>query len=248
MTDRPIDLSGKYALVTGAARRVGKAIALALADAGMHLIIHHGNSDAAAAETADEVRARGVQAFVHKADLRQGEEVRRLFAEIASATHGLLHVVVNNAANFKRLDIMETTPADWEEVLSVNLTAPLLCSQTAAPLITASGGGSIINIIDLSAFAPWRAFGAHSVSKAALKSLTEVLALSLGPHIRVNAIAPGPVLRDEGNSPQQWEAIGARLPLRRTGNPADIGRAVAFLASQPFITGATLRVDGGESI
>lgn len=243
-----IDLRGKVALVTGSARRVGKAIALELAAQGMNLVIHHRNSDAEATATAEAVRALGVQAHVIKADLRHSESIARLFAE-TDAHYEQLDVLVNSASVFKTGDIAEISPEEWREVLDINLTAPLLCSQHAARLMrrNANGeGGTIINITDLSAFRPWKTYPHHSVSKAALVSLTQVLAVSLAPQIRVNAVAPGPVLRDEGNSPEKWEKIGQRLPLKRTGDPRDIGRAVAFLASQPFITGEILRVDGGE--
>ena len=137
----------------------------------------------------------------------------------------------------------------WCRVLHVNLTAPFLCSQHAARLMRTTGtGGAIINILDISALKPWKQYPAHSVSKAGLLALTEVLAQNLGPDIRVNAIAPGPILRDEGNSPEEWERIGKRLLVGHNGDPSDVAQAVVFLASQPFITGTTLRVDGGDDL
>jgi NAD(P)-dependent dehydrogenase (short-subunit alcohol dehydrogenase family) len=243
-----LTLKGKVALVTGSARRVGRAIALELAAHGMHQIVHHSSSPRDAEDAAAAIRALGVEAIVVQADLRQPESIRALFAT-AESHFGRLDVLVNSAASFKGTPILDVSLEEWREVLDLNLTAPFLCAQYAVPLMRTSGdGGSIINIIDLSAFRPWRAYPHHSISKAGLHMLTEVLAISLGPDIRVNAVAPGPVLRDEGNSPEQWARIGQRLPLQRTGDPRDVARAVAFLVTQPFITGATLRVDGGESV
>lgn len=244
MTSRTIELKGKTALVTGSARRVGREIGLELARQGMNLIIHHGSSDVEAASTSKEAQALGVQTLVIKADLGDPEQISAMFAQV-ERTMGRLDVLVNNASVFASGAILEVTLEEWQSTLAVNLTAPFLCSQHAARLM-GEQGGSIINILDVSAFRPWKTYSHHSVSKAGLKMLTEVLALSLGPRIRVNGVAPGPMLRDEGNSPEQWERIGQRLPLKRTGDPSDVARAVAFLATEPFITGAVIRVDGGE--
>ncbi len=241
-----IELKGKVALVTGSARRVGKAIALELARQGMHQVIHHSASDQEAEETANEVRALGVEAIVVKADQSQPADVRRLFETVRSR-FGRLDLLVNSASTFKTGNILDIPLDEWEQVLAVNLTGPFLCSQQAARLMRERGeGGAIINILDLSVFHPWKTYPQHSVSKAGLKMLTEVLALSLGPDIRVNAIAPGPVLRDAANTPERWLEIGRRLPIGHTGDPEDVAQAVVFLATQPFITGTILRVDGGE--
>jgi NAD(P)-dependent dehydrogenase (short-subunit alcohol dehydrogenase family) len=234
------------ALVTGSARRVGKAIALELARQGMSQVVHHGSSDHDAEETASAAHALGVDTIIVKADLRQPADVQRLFETIRQR-FGRLDLLVNSASNFKPGSILEVTLEAWQEVLDMNLTAPFLCCQQAARLMRETGaGGSIVNIVDLSGLRPWKTHPQHSVAKAGLMALTEVLALSLGPDIRVNAIAPGPVLRDEGNSPEQWERIGQSIPLGHTGDPLDVAQAVVFLASQPFITGALLRVDGGK--
>jgi NAD(P)-dependent dehydrogenase (short-subunit alcohol dehydrogenase family) len=245
--DKPITLAGKVALVTGAARRVGQAIALELAANGMNLIIHHGSSPSDAQSTADAAQQLGARVLICQADLRQPAEISQMFAQ-AEAYFGWLDLLVNNAASFKHNALLHLPLSEWQEVLDTNLTAPFLCSQLAAQQMLRQdpAGGAIVNIIDTSALTPWPAFPHHSVAKAGLKMLTEVSALSFGPHIRVNAIAPGPVLRDAGNSPEKWAEIGATMPLKRTGHPADVARAVVFLATQPFITGTTLRVDGGD--
>ncbi len=241
-----IDLKGKVALVTGSARRVGKAIALGLAAEGMHLVVHHhSSSDQEAAETADAIRAYGVETIIVRADQSRPDEVGRLFERVRES-YGRLDVLVNSASNFRATPILDVSYQEWRDVIDTNLTGPFLCSQQAAGLMREKGGGAIVNIIDLSAFTPWKTFPHHSVSKAGLKMLTEVLALSLGPDIRVNAVAPGPVLRDEGRTPEEWQRVGQRLPLQRTGQADDVAQAVIFLAKQPYITGTTLRVDGGE--
>jgi pteridine reductase len=241
-----IELRGKVALVTGSARRVGKAIALELAAQGMHLIVHHsGSSTDEADETAEQIRAHGVHVEILPANLSDPEQIGVLFESVA-IHFGRLDLLVNNAASFERATLYETSLDMWRRVLDLNLTAPMLCAQHAAPLM--HDGGAIINIIDMSAFKAWKTFAAHSVSKAGLKMLTEVMALTYAPNIRVNAIAPGPVLRDEGNSPERWHQIGQHLPVQHTGEADDVARAVAFLAAQPFITGETLRVNGGDHL
>nr|AIA16336.1 short chain dehydrogenase [uncultured bacterium] len=243
-----IDLKGKIALVTGSARRVGKGIGLELARQGMDLVIHHHGSDHEAEETASEIRKMGRRAIIVKADLKQPDQVEQLFSEIRHH-YGRLDLLVNNASSFDRVAFLDLTLEQWHRVMDTNLTGPFLCSQHAARLMRETGtGGAIINIADLSAFHPWKSYPHHSVSKAGLVMLTEVMALSLAPDIRVNAVAPGPVLRDVNNSPEKWEQIGQRLPLKHTGDPEDVAQAVIFLATQPYITGVTLRVDGGEAL
>lgn len=243
-------LRGKVALVTGSARRVGKSIALALAAEGMALVVHHsGGSADQADEAAAEIRALGSRAEIVPADLRDPAQIELMLEQVRSQ-FGRLDVLVNSASLFIRRPLDQVTLAEWQDVLAVNLTAPFLLTQQAAPFMRESASAddpaSIINIVDLSAFTPWKSYPHHSVSKSGLKMLTEVTALALAPEIRVNAIAPGPVLRDEGNSPERWQQIGERLPIRRAGHPADVARAAVFLATQPFVVGVTLRVDGGE--
>jgi NAD(P)-dependent dehydrogenase (short-subunit alcohol dehydrogenase family) len=242
-------LTGQIALVTGSARRVGKSIALELARQGMDLVVHHsGRSTTEAEETAREIRAFGRRAIIVPADQSEPEQVNALFAAIRQE-YGHLDLLVNSAAIFRRGNILDVTPQEWRQVIDTNLTGPFLCSQAAARLMRETGRpGVIINISDLSAYHPWKAFPTDSVSKAGLNMLTEVLALSLAPDIRVNGVALGPILRDVGNPPDVWQKIGERLPVGHTGDPQDVAQAVVFLATQPFITGTTLRVDGGESL
>jgi NAD(P)-dependent dehydrogenase (short-subunit alcohol dehydrogenase family) len=238
-----IALKGKIALVTGSARRLGKAMAMGLARQGMHQIIHHGNSPEEAEATAAEIRAMGVEALIVKADVSKPNEIDQLFGTI-SEHFGRLDVLVNSSSTFERGSLRDLKFIDWQHTLDVNLTAPFLCSQHAACLMR--DGGSIVNMIDLSAFHPFKNQGLHSVSKAGLWMLTQTLALDLGPSIRVNAIAPGAVLRPDNADPEAWAKLGDGLPIKRVGSPDDVIQALLFLLTQPFMTGSFMRVDGGE--
>ena len=242
-----LSLRGKVALVTGSARRIGKTIALELARQGMHQVVHYRDSEREANETAGEIRALGVQAFIVKADLSNPTEINALFDEIRTY-YGRLDLLVNNASVFAQGNILDLSLEAWRHTLDINLTGPFLCSQHAARMMLEHDGGSIINILDLSAFHPWKTRPQHSVSKAGLKMLTEVMALSLGPKIRINGIAPGFMLRDGDTSPEQWNQLTSRSPLGHAGDPSDVARAVLFLAQQPYITGVTLQVDGGDNL
>jgi NAD(P)-dependent dehydrogenase (short-subunit alcohol dehydrogenase family) len=243
------DLRGSVVCVTGAARRVGRAIALAFARQGAHLVIHHSSSDAEAASAAAEARALDVDALVLKADQSDPDEVARLFAAI-HAHYGRLDVHVNSAANFRRAPLLEMSPAEWREVIDTNLSGPFFCTQHAARLMVAGGrGGAIINISDNGGLNPWPARPHHSIAKAGVVMLTQVAALALAEHnIRVSCVVPGPVLPPAGEGTASLGAIAAGLPLGRIGAPDDIARACVFLASNDFATGSILRVDGGEGL
>lgn len=169
---------------------------------------------------------------------------------------------MNSAASFERAPFDEITAEDWDAVMALNLRAPFLCSQAAARLMGTSERGStgasgrhavpglIVNVSDISGLAPWRGYAHHGVSKAALLHLTKVAARELGPGVRVNAVAPGPVLpppREDENS-DEWRRRGVRLPLGRTGDPSNVGEAVVFLARNDFVTGETIVIDGGERL
>lgn len=246
-----VDLTEQVALVTGGAHRVGKAIALELARRGADILVHYGTSAEAATETVREIKSLGVNAFSVQADLSTQAGIETVF----SALHehfGRLHILVNSAANFQQRELLEVSLPEWEETLAINLTAPFLCTQAAAALMRENdpSGGVIINILDKGALEPWPKYAHHSVSKAALWMLTQVSAVSLGPDIRVNAVVPGPVMKPAGNtmSDAEWAKLGNRTPLKRTGTPEDVARAVAYLASEDFITGAAIPVNGGEHL
>lgn len=240
-------LAGKVVYVTGSARRVGRAIALGCAAQGAHLVIHHSQSDEDAERTAADVRALGVDALIVKGDYRRYEDVARNFAA-AQAHYGRVDVLINSASNFLSGDLLDVTPEEWDAVMDVNLRAPFWCTQHAGRLMRASGtAGAIVNIADTSGLRPWPARPPHSVSKAGLIMLTEVTAAALAPYgIRANCLVLGPVLPSTGQSSESWRLTEARLPLRRSGDPDDATRAAIFLATNDYITGAVLRVDGGE--
>jgi NAD(P)-dependent dehydrogenase (short-subunit alcohol dehydrogenase family) len=249
-----VDLKGKVALVTGSAHRVGKVIALHLARAGAHLVIHYGSSADAAAQTAEEIRALGVDAVTIQADLRRAEAIDALFEQVA-AHYGRLDVLVNSAASFVKQPFDDIAVDDWKDAIQTNLRAPFLCSQHAARLMRsverpAGQPALIVNIADLSGVIPWRGYVQHGVSKAGLIHLTQISARELGPHVRVNAIAPGAILPPAGMSADSdsWQQMGERVPLKRTGSPDYVAETVVFLAHNDYITGVLIPVDGGEHL
>jgi pteridine reductase len=245
-----VSLDGRLALVTGAGHRLGRAIALALAEAGADVLVHYRSSADLARRTAESVRALGREADLIAADLSVPADIDELFDAIEGA-HGGLDVLVNSAASFESAPIEDIQAEAWDRVMAVNLRAPFLCIRRAAPLLRARAHpGAVVNIADLSGLVPWRGFAHHSVSKAGLIHLTKAAAKELGPRIRVNAVLPGPILPPPGESPdsEEWRRRGDRLPLGRTGDPADIGSAVVFLAASDYITGEALAVDGGEHL
>jgi pteridine reductase len=241
-----MQLEGKIAIVTGAGRRLGAAIAEALAGRGCNLMIHHHASPQPAAEVARWANALGVQAHVAQADLSRVEGVRQLF-ESFDACFPQLDLLVNSAAIMQAVDLLKATEDDWQRTMALNLKGPFFCLQQAALRMQARGG-VIINISDLAGQRPWPRFPIHAISKAGVDMLTRVAALRLAPEVRVNGIAPGPVLKPEGMPAARWEQIGEALPLRRAGGPENVVQAVLFLAENDFITGETIVVDGGDSL
>jgi NAD(P)-dependent dehydrogenase (short-subunit alcohol dehydrogenase family) len=232
------------ALVTGGAIRLGRAIALALAREGCHVAVNHLRSGRAARATARELRALGVEAAPIRADVGDPAEARRLVADTVRR-FGRLDILVNNAGIFFRTPLAETTPAQWDRLLGVNLRGPFLCSQAAARVMRRSGG-RIINIADVAGVRAWPAYIPYCVSKAGLLMLTRALALSLAPRIQVNCVAPGVVLLPEGFPERLRRRLRREVPMRRAGDPADVASAVVFFATSPrYITGQVLFVDGG---
>lgn len=247
-------LQGKYALVTGAAHRVGKAIALALAAQGVNIAVHYGRSTEAARTTLTEIQALGVQAFSVSADLRDPAHIAALFARV-EAEFGQLDILVNSAANFVKRPFLDTTVEDWKNVMQANLRAPFICTQHAARLMRqtarpADQPAAIINIADILGIHHYDGFAVHGLSKSGVIHLTRYTAVELGPDIRVNAVAPGPVMPPAHMDPDgpEWLNMGARLPLKRTGDTAMVGQAVVFLAQADYITGTLIPVDGGEHL
>lgn len=240
-----MNLQGKTALVTGGAVRVGRALALALARGGANVIVHYNSSVGPAEETAAEARVLGVEALPVQADIGDPQAVAGLVRAV-EATFGGVDVLVNSASPFVRKGFHETTLADWHFVLGALLDGPFLLSQAFAPGMTAHGAGLIVNILDQSAFTPFPSHLAHSVGKHGLLGLTRNLAVALAPSVRVNAIAPGPVLPPPDYTPEQNDRIAEKTLLQRWGSPDDVVKALLYLIDADYVTGDVLFVDGGE--
>lgn len=241
--------SARVALVTGAGVRVGRAIALALARAGMHLAVHYHSSRAEAEETAAAARELGVEAEPFVADLgASADEARRLVAEV-EGRWGRLDVLVNSAAIFPRTPLDSIDEAVWDRTMAVNLKGPFFTALSAAPLIRRSGGGSIVNIADWAGLRPYVNYLPYVISKGGIITMTKALARELAPDIRVNAVAPGPVLMPEDMSEAAIERAREGTLVKRLGSPEDVAEAVVFLVARTdFVTGHVLVVDGGRLI
>jgi pteridine reductase len=242
-------LRGRTALVTGAARRVGAAIARALHGAGANLVLHYRSSaDEALALEQELNAARATSAKRVECDLL---EVARLPALVQAAadTFGRLDLVVNNASTFYPTPVGDITTLDWDDLIGTNLRAPLFLAQAAGTLLKETHG-LIVNIADIHGIRPLRRYPVYSIAKAGLIMLTRSLARELGPAIRVNAIAPGPILwPEDGIDTVLQKEIVDRTALKRIGSPEDVARACLFFATEaPYVTGQVLAVDGGRSI
>ncbi|MFO0931525.1 MAG: SDR family oxidoreductase [Planctomycetota bacterium] len=238
-------LSRRVALVTGGARRVGRAIVLALADAGADVAIHAHRSGREARALARAVEARGRRAAVLTGDLADPIVARALPLGAADVL-GRLDVLVHNAAVFAPTDPRSADAAAWDAMMDVNARAAWLLTSSAAPLLERRGG-AVVHVACASAASPWAGFLPYSASKAALVALVKGFAKALAPAVRVNAVAPGPVLAPDDDDRWRASAVATTL-LRRWGTPADVAAAVVFLATAPFITGAVLPVDGGRHL
>lgn len=240
-----VSLAGKVALVTGSAKRLGRAVALRFAREGADLVIHHRASPVEAQETVGEIERLGRRAIAVSADLTRVSEIRKLMEEVEK-TFGRLDVLVNSAANFIHTEFESTTEVIWDSSLDTNLKAPFFCAQAATRMLKKSRG-VIVNFADVGGILAWPGYVPHCVSKAGVIMLTRALAKTLAPEIRVNAIAPGTITMP--GDPPEWEADFVKLaPLRRTGRPNDIADAVLYLIQAEFMTGHTLVLDGGRSL
>ena len=243
-----MELAGRWALVTGAAKRVGRTIARTLATRGMNVVVHYHTSAAEAAEAVRELQGLGVQATAVRADLGQTDEVAGLAREAESRSGGVA-LLVNNASNYLRVPFEQLTEAVWDASLDVNLKAPFLLSRQLGLAMKRRGGGCIVNLADWAGERPYRNYLPYCVSKAGLICLTKALAKELAPEVRVNAVAPGPVLPPEDMPEAERQAIVRATPLRRLGTPEDVARCVRFLAEEAeFSTGSVYHVDGGRLI
>jgi pteridine reductase len=229
------------ALVTGAAHRLGKAFALTLANAGYDIIIHYNSSSDEALQTKAEIEALSRTVTLAQADLTQPYEILSLLSALDS-----LDVLVNSAAFMPRGNVESLSLENWDTSLDLNLRAPFLIAQECASKM--EDGGVIVNISDVGAQKTWSRYPSYTVSKAALESLTKILARALAPSIRVNAIAPGFVLQSDIVPAEEWERLIGRIPLKRPARPDEITSALEFLLKNEYVTGQTIVVDGGYSL
>jgi pteridine reductase len=245
VTTEPI-LQDRVALVTGAGKRLGRAIALRLASEGSDVAVHYGKSQQEALEVVHEIEKRGRRSIAIQADLTRVEQIHDLIARVAKEFQHL-DILINSAANFLETKFGQTAEATWDASLDTNLKAPFFCCQSAAPYLTQSGSGIIINFADIGGLMGWREFLPHSISKAGVILLTRILAKELAPKVRVNAIAPGTITMP--GDPPEWQSdFIQRAPLARTGHPQDITDAVMFIIRAEFMTGHTLVLDGGRTL
>jgi pteridine reductase len=240
-----MDLRGRVALVTGGGQRLGRAFAAALAARGMSLAIHHHASADGALALRDEIRAAGGAAECFGADLTDASAAAGLAGRVAGALGGL-DVLVNSAAVMHRIAFEDTTVAEYDAVMDLNLRAHFFVTQGAAPMLRRAKG-KVVNIADLGGLEPWPSYAVHSLSKAGVVMLTRVAARALAPDVTVNAIAPGTVLVPESYDESQRTRLARETPLKRLGTPDDAVAALLYLLEGgDFVTGEVLVVDGGR--
>lgn len=246
----PRTLEGRWALVTGAAKRIGAVIASTLHGAGANIAIHYFSSKDSASALAGQLNARRPDsAITAGADLRDVAALERMAHEVLEHTGGRLDVLVNNASNFYPTPLGSVTDEQWHDLIDSNLKAPLFLSQATLPALRAARG-VIVNIVDIHARRPLRDHPVYGAAKAGLGMLTRSLAKDLGPDVRVNGVAPGAILWPEhGMSESLRNAIVRQTALKRAGSPEDIASAVLFLVRDaPYVTGEIIAVDGGRSV
>ena len=235
-------LEGKTVLVTGAARRIGRTLALTLAEAGAQVAITWRDSEQDAGRTVEELKALGVKAFAVRADVRSEAQVNAA-VEAAVGRFGHLDLLVNNAGRFETAALSRISVEQWDAMFETNTRGPFLMAKAAFPHLRARHG-RIINIGSLGGQHPWSTHAHYCTSKAALHMLTQTMAKAFAPEISVNCVAPGMIVNGEVND--AYEHFEEKTPMRRNGTPQDVAAAVMFFATGPhFITGQILSVDGG---
>ncbi len=234
-------------LITGAATRVGREVALYFAERGAHLSFSYYLPDEPWQQTRDEIEAFGVKSLATQVEIRDQSQVDNLVAETERKL-GRINVLINNASIWLKTPFQEISEQDWDLSLDVNLKGVFLASQAAASRMLVNGSGLIINITDLSAFQVWPGYAHHAASKAGLVALTKSMAYELAPTIRVNAIAPGTVLLPPNPTPAKVEWAIEKSVLKRVGTPANVAQVAQLFMENEFITGAIYQVDGGRSL
>jgi 3-oxoacyl-[acyl-carrier protein] reductase/pteridine reductase len=235
-------LQGKVALVTGAARRIGRILALALAKAGANVAITYRNSEPQAQQTVEELEAFGIKACAIRCNVRDPREVEDAVAGVMQQ-FGRLDLLVNNAGTFETAKLEQISVEQWDTMFETNTRGPFLMAKAAHPHLKASRG-RIINIGSLGGLHPWPTHGHYCTSKAALHMLTQTMSKAFAPEISVNCVAPGMIVNGEVS--EDYEHFAQKTPMKRNGSPEDVAAAVMFFATGPhFITGQILSVDGG---
>jgi NAD(P)-dependent dehydrogenase (short-subunit alcohol dehydrogenase family) len=239
-------LTGRVALVTGAAKRIGQSLALRFAAEGADVVVNYRGSKSEADEVVAQIVAMGRRAVALQADVAKRPEVLAMFAAVEKE-FGRLDILVNNAGMFFPAKFEDLTEEQWDRILDTNLKSQYLCSQAAAPMLRRSGHGRIINFASLGGLLAWPNYTHYCVSKAGVIMLTRCLARALAPEITVNAIAPG-TISFPGDAPEIGEDFIRRAPLQRTGTAKDIDDAVLYLVQSSFVTGQIIVVDGGRTL
>ena len=243
----PVPPVPKAALLTGGARRIGRALALALAGDGFAVAVHHRNSHAAAEDLVALIRNKGGAAVALAADLGDEAAVGTLLSRAEQAL-GPIGCLVNNAGVFVNDTVETATRASWELHLAVNLRAPFLLIQDFATRLPKSAGGVVVNLLDQRVWSLTPYFVSYTLSKAGLWTLTQTMALALAPRIRVNGIGPGPALPSPRQSAEEFARQCATMPLRRGTSPQEIAAALRFILSAPAVTGQMIALDGGQHL
>jgi pteridine reductase len=241
-----MELADRVALVTGAGRRVGRAIATALGARGMRVAVHYNGSADGARETVSDIERAGGEASHFQADLSNPEAPATLVHEVAASLGGL-DVLVNSAAIMERTPLESVTPTDWDATFAINARAPFFMSVAARQHL-AVRGGAIVNIADLAGLETWPAYIPHGLSKTVVIQMTRALARTLAPAIRVNAVAPGVILLPDSWQAETGERLRQTTPLRRLGSVNDVVGAVIYLLEADYVTGETIVVDGGRHV
>lgn len=236
------------ALITGAGKRVGKAIALHLGGQGIGVVVHYLNSGDAAEETAETIRGLGGSAVTVSANLANEEETAGLYAAATEALGAAPTILVNSASCFERDDVASVTEESWARHMQVNLRAPFVLSQCFAASLPEGSAGNIINILDQRVWRLTPDYTSYTLSKSALWTLTRTLAQGLAPQIRVNAVGPGPVLANRNQSAEAFAEEARAVPMQKGSSPEEIARAISFILESPSMTGQMIALDGGQHL
>jgi pteridine reductase len=242
------ELQGQVAVITGAGVRVGRALALALADAGANIAVHYNSSADAAEETVAAVRERGVEAVAVQANLGDAKAAAERIIEEAATRLGPPTILVNNASIFEQGGPLDADEATWDAHFNINLKAPFFLCQAFARRLPADASGNIINLLDWRIDRPRGDRLVYTLTKSALATMTRGLAHALAPRIRVNGIAPGAILPPPGADQAYLDRLARQIPLERAGSPEEIWRAALYLLSAAFVTGEVIYVTGGEHL